>query len=55
MLSALAEHGLRPGVRNEKLPVTLDMHDQGFSNKAIASALGVSAPTIANWLKRGRT
>jgi hypothetical protein len=41
-------------LRNEKLPATLDMHDQGFSNKAIATALGVTAPTIANWLKRGR-
>lgn len=45
---------LPTGLRR-KLPVTLDMHDQGFSNKAIASALGVTAPTIANWLKRGRT
>ena len=40
-------------LRNEKLPEAIVMHGQGLSNKAIATALGVSAPTIANWLKRG--
>lgn len=41
-------------LRNEKLSEALAMHEQGLSNKAIAVALGVSAPTIANWLKRGQ-
>ena len=40
--------------RNEKLPLCLVMHEQGHSNKAIAAALDVTAPTIANWLKRGK-
>lgn len=41
-------------LRREKLPLALDMHQQGFSNKSIAAALSVTPPTIANWLKRGR-
>lgn len=40
--------------RNEKLPLCIVMHEQGHSNKAIATALDVTAPTIANWLKRGK-
>lgn len=41
-------------LRAEKLPTALGMHEQGLSNKAIAAALGVTAPTISNWLQRGR-
>lgn len=40
--------------RNEKLPLCLAMHEQGRSNKSIAAALGVTPPTVANWLQRGR-
>ena len=38
--------------RDELMSEVREMHALGISNKAIAKKLGITAPTVANWLKR---
>lgn len=54
-LSRQAERGAQKGARRraELMGKALEMHANGVSNKGIARELGITPPTVANWLKRG--
>lgn len=55
--SELQSHrGSRKGqrVRNEKLDRAIAMYEQGASQQDIATELGITQPTVSNWLKRSK-